>query len=64
MFFFLQIDSLRQELTQCFGPNPIESKDISRIVSKSQFARLVKLLNEDKVADKIVLGGQCDEEKL
>lgn len=37
---------------------------MSRIVSPAQFARLVKLLDEDKVLDKIVLGGQRDEKKL
>ncbi|PON79895.1 Succinylglutamate-semialdehyde dehydrogenase [Trema orientale] len=58
------IDSIRNELKEFFGENPIESGDMSRIVSKSQFARLVKLLDEDKVSDKIVLGGQRDENKL
>ena len=42
----------------------MESRDMSRIVSKSQFARLIKLLDEDKVSDKIVLGGQRDESRL
>lgn len=42
----------------------MESKDMSRIVSPSHFGRLVKLLEEDKVSDKIVLGGQKDESKL
>ncbi|XP_028770308.1 aldehyde dehydrogenase family 3 member H1 isoform X1 [Neltuma alba] len=58
------INALKDELERCFGKNPIESKDMSRIVSPSQFARLVKLLEEDQVADKIVLGGQKDESKL
>lgn len=56
--------ALKDELEQCFGENPIESKDMSRIVSPSHFGRLVKLLEEDRVSDKIVLGGQKDENKL
>lgn len=59
-----QIDSIRYELEQFFGKDPMESKDISRIVSSSQFARLIKLLDEDKVSDKVVLGGQRDENQL
>jgi len=59
-----QIASLKEELDQFFGKDPIESKDISRIVSPTQFARLLRLLDEDKVSDKIVLGGQRDEKKL
>lgn len=58
------IDSLRRELEQSFGQDPIETRDVSRIVSKYHFARLLKLLDEDKVRDKIVVGGQSDEEKL
>lgn len=59
-----QIDSLIYELEQFFGKDPMESNDISRIVSSSHFARLVKLLDEDKVSDKVVLGGQRDENQL
>ncbi|XP_057420094.1 aldehyde dehydrogenase family 3 member H1-like isoform X2 [Lotus japonicus] len=58
------INALKEELEQFFGKDPLESKDMSRIVSPSQFARLVKLLDEDKVSDKIVLGGQKDEKQL
>ncbi|KAJ1405025.1 Aldehyde/histidinol dehydrogenase [Sesbania bispinosa] len=58
------INALKEELEQCFGKDLMESKDMSRIVSPAQFARLVKLLDEDKVSDKIVLGGQRDEKKL
>lgn len=59
-----QVDALKEELEQFFGKDLIESKDMSRIVSPTQYARLVKLLDEDKVSDKIVLGGQRDEKKL
>ncbi|XP_054806829.1 aldehyde dehydrogenase family 3 member H1-like isoform X2 [Prosopis cineraria] len=58
------MNALKDELEHCFGKNPIESKDMSRIVSPLQFARLVKLLEEDQVSDKIVLGGQKDENQL
>jgi aldehyde dehydrogenase (NAD+) len=59
-----QIAALKEELENFFGKDPIESKDTSRIVSPTQFARLIKLLDEDKASDKIVLGGQRDEKKL
>ncbi|CAI8619178.1 unnamed protein product [Vicia faba] len=58
------ITALKEELEQFFGKDPIESKDMSRIVSPTQFARLVRLLDDDKASDKIVLGGQRDEKKL
>ncbi|XP_050381770.1 aldehyde dehydrogenase family 3 member H1-like [Argentina anserina] len=58
------IEGLKDGLEQFFGKDPMKSKDISRIVSSTQFARLVKLLEEDKVYDKIVLGGQTNESQL
>ncbi|XP_041008081.1 aldehyde dehydrogenase family 3 member H1-like [Juglans microcarpa x Juglans regia] len=58
------IHSLRHELEQFFGKDPMKSKDISRIVSSSHFARLVKLLDEENVSDKVVFGGQRDANQL
>lgn len=60
----LQIDALRYELEQFFGKDPMESKDMSRIVSSSHFARLAMLMDDDLVSDKIVLGGQRDVNQL
>ncbi|EEF39460.1 conserved hypothetical protein [Ricinus communis] len=42
----------------------MESRDISRIVSLNHFTRLVKLLEEENVSNKIVHGGQRDQTKL
>lgn len=64
MLSFKQITALKNELEEFFGKDPIESKGMSRIVSPTQFARLVRLLDEDKASDKIVLGGQRDEKTL
>ncbi|XP_010547359.1 PREDICTED: aldehyde dehydrogenase family 3 member I1, chloroplastic isoform X2 [Tarenaya hassleriana] len=58
------IEALKSELVTSFGENPLESKDISRIVSSFHFKRLESMLNESGVADKIVIGGQKNEEKL
>ncbi|KAH9602604.1 hypothetical protein KSS87_021187, partial [Heliosperma pusillum] len=58
------VDALKVELEKCFGKEPMASKDISRVVSLSQFTRLMKLLGEDGVSDTIVLGGQSDADKL
>ena len=62
--FSLQINGLREELEQFFGKDLMASQDMSRIVSPYHFARLVKLLDEDRVSDKIVFGGQRDENQL
>lgn len=43
-----QVDALKTELENCFGKNPIESNDLSRIVNSG----------------KIVYGGEKDESKL
>ncbi|KAJ7959155.1 Aldehyde dehydrogenase [Quillaja saponaria] len=58
------VDALKNELENFYGKNPLESKDLSRIVNSNHFARLTKLLDEDKVSGKIVHGGEKDESKL
>ncbi|KAF7816842.1 aldehyde dehydrogenase family 3 member H1 [Senna tora] len=58
------MDSLKIELEKFYGKNPLESKDLSRIVNFNHFSRLTKLLEDDKVAGKIVYGGEKDETKL
>jgi aldehyde dehydrogenase (NAD+) len=55
---------LKNELDIFFGKDPMQSRDISRIVNSFHFKRLLKLLDEDKVSDKIVHGGQKDEKRL
>jgi len=42
----------------------METKDLSRIVNANHFARLSKLLDDDKVSGKIVHGGERDKAKL
>ncbi|KAL5820150.1 hypothetical protein ACOSQ4_023992 [Xanthoceras sorbifolium] len=58
------IDALRNGVEEFFGKDPMESKDISRIVNLFHFNRLASLLDEDKVSGKIVYGGQRDENQL
>lgn len=58
------IDALRHELEEFFGKDPMTSKDISSIVNEYHFIRLMKLMEEDGVHDKIVLGGQADVNQL
>lgn len=56
----LQTDTLRSELEKFYGKDPLKSDDLSRIVSSNHFNRLSKLLDDDKVAGKIIHGGQKD----
>jgi hypothetical protein len=60
----LQVDSLKHELESFYGKNPLESKDLSRIVNSNHFARLTKLLDDDKVSGKIIHGGERDKANL
>ncbi|KAJ0025348.1 hypothetical protein Pint_08146 [Pistacia integerrima] len=58
------VDSLKCELENFFGKKPMESKDLSRIVNSNHFARLSNMLDDDKVAGKIVHGGERDKSNL
>lgn len=42
----------------------MESKDMSRVVNSYHFTRLMKLMEEDGVSDKIVLGGKTNAMQL
>lgn len=58
------MDSLKEELEKFYGKNPLESKDLSRIVNSNHFARLMKLLDDEKVSGKVVHGGERNETDL
>lgn len=64
MNFFLKVDALKFCLEKFYGKDPLESKDLSRIVNSNHFNRLSNLLDDKLVADKIVHGGQRDEKHL
>ncbi|KAJ1274855.1 hypothetical protein BS78_05G092000 [Paspalum vaginatum] len=58
------VDSLKRVLTRFYGEDPLQSADLSRIVNSKHFHRLTDLIEEKKVAGKIVYGGQTDEKQL
>ncbi|VAH93590.1 unnamed protein product [Triticum turgidum subsp. durum] len=58
------VDSLKRVLERFYGEDPLQSADLSRIVSISHFERLAKLIEDKEVATKIQLGGQTDQEQL
>ncbi|XP_061986003.1 aldehyde dehydrogenase family 3 member I1, chloroplastic-like isoform X3 [Populus nigra] len=58
------IDALRKGIEEFFGTDPMESKDISCIVSSNHFSRLESLMDDYKVYNKIVVGGQRNQKKL
>ncbi|MBA0837235.1 hypothetical protein Goarm_009410, partial [Gossypium armourianum] len=58
------VDSFKCELERFYGKDPLESKDLSRIVNSNHFDRLSKLMDEEKVSSKIVHGGQRNEKNL
>lgn len=58
------MDALKHELENFFGKNPLDSKDLSRVVNSNHFARLTKLLDEDQVSGSIVYGGKCEKSTL
>ena len=58
---FLQIKQFKATLVEFYGEDPSTSKDLSRIVSKNHFQRLSSLLDDPSTSDKIVYGGERDE---
>ncbi|XP_062198083.1 aldehyde dehydrogenase family 3 member H1-like [Phragmites australis] len=58
------VDSFKRVLEMFYGKDPLQSADLSRIVNSKHFQRLTNLIEDKKVADKIVYGGQTDEKQL
>ncbi|KAI3686946.1 hypothetical protein L1987_80636 [Smallanthus sonchifolius] len=58
------IDSLKHNLVKFFGEDPMNSPDLSRVGHSRHFARLKKLLDDDKISGKIIHGGQTDKSNL
>lgn len=58
------INTFKSELEVMYGKDPLKSDDLSRIVNSNHFNRLLKLLEDDKVSNKIVHGGQKDASQL
>ncbi|KAK6925638.1 Aldehyde dehydrogenase domain [Dillenia turbinata] len=58
------VELLKNKVISMFGDNPKESHSIVRIVNKSHFLRLKKLLDDPQVKNSIVHGGSEDEENL
>ena len=55
---------MKRVLVRFYGEDPLQSEDLSRIVNTNHFHRVTKLIEDKKVADKIVLGGQTNEKLL
>lgn len=58
------IDALKNTLESFFGKDAFQTSDMSRIVNLNHFSRLTRLLDDPKVSDKVIYGGQRDEKKL
>lgn len=58
------VDALSSELEKFYGKDPVKSNDLSSIINSYHFDRLTKLLDDEKVSGKIVLGGQRDKANL
>jgi len=58
------IDALKNTLEKFYGKDPVQSADLSHIVNLSHFERLTRLLDDPKVSDRVIYGGQRDEKQL
>ncbi len=47
-----------------FGEDPSTSAELGRIVNANHFRRLTRLLDDPRTADKIVHGGERNEQSL
>lgn len=53
------VNYLKEEITNAYGENPIESPDFARIINNKNWQRLIKMIELDKV----IFGGQNDSKE-
>ncbi|CAM0950191.1 unnamed protein product [Alopecurus aequalis] len=58
------LESLKKVLEKFYGKDPLLSADLSRVVNSNHFNRLTGLMDDEMVSDKIMFGGQRDEQEL
>ncbi|MCT0201180.1 aldehyde dehydrogenase family protein [Synechococcus sp. CS-603] len=58
------ISALEAEFLRAYGPDPLRSPDLARIVNRGQFERLSALLEGARQRGQILAGGQSDPESL
>ncbi|KAL6515530.1 hypothetical protein OROHE_018564 [Orobanche hederae] len=58
------IDVFSSELEKFYGNDPLQYKDLSRIINSRHFDRLKRLLDDKRVSGKVVIGGQSDKANL
>ncbi|XP_051124075.1 aldehyde dehydrogenase-like isoform X2 [Andrographis paniculata] len=58
------VEALSSQLEKFFGEEPLRSNDLASIINSNHFERLAKLLDDDKIAGKVVYGGQLDGANL
>lgn len=64
LMVFGQIDAIKSALGRMYGKDQLGCQQISRVVNLQHFKRLNKMLDEEGVVSKIVVGGQSDEKLL
>ncbi|KAL6492895.1 hypothetical protein OROGR_032654 [Orobanche gracilis] len=58
------INVFSSELEKFYGNDPLQYKDLSRIINSRHFDRLKTLLDDKKISGKVVIGGQSDKANL
>ena len=57
------INQLKKAYLEFYGPNPIKSLDLAKIINEHHFSRLLDLLEISKEKKQIVFGGEVDRER-
>ncbi|GFP89819.1 aldehyde dehydrogenase [Phtheirospermum japonicum] len=55
------VDAISLELEKFYGKDPLRSNDLSSIINSRHFDRLAKLLDDEYISGKVVVGGQRDK---
>lgn len=57
------LEAIEREIGRLYGPDPLASEDLGRLVNRSQFDRLAGLISEASQRQQVLLGGRADREQ-
>ncbi len=62
--YVIQVETLKATIVEFYGEDASTSPDLTRIVNANHFRRVTRLLDDPRTTEKIVHGGERNEQSL
>jgi len=62
--YVIQVETLKATIVEFYGEDASTSPDLTHIVNANHFRRITRLLDDPRTTEKIVHGGERNEQSL